>query len=183
MTPQRTPSHSTRYPATLLLFALGLGAVDAQRFGFLKALLSVKIRRRNDDDISAVGMLPPFFLLADSGGMRQRLKEMENRHTPLNDWIHDVLRQQAKHVFHDDARFTQVFDRLEVLLALGSMGVLTGWEAEWTPIGCFYWRGHTRDRFLAEIKESIDSEAARSPFVRSGICGDTPEDCRQYIET
>ena len=53
---------------------------------------------------------------------------------------------------------------------------------DWSPIGCFYWRGETRDRFLAEIRRSLDEEQADSPFIRSGILGKTPEDGLTHIK-
>ena len=88
------------------------------------------------------------------------------------------------HVFHDEAHFTRVFDELEVLISLGNVTLVEGEEYEyhlpWT--GCFFWRGTHRDRFLAEIRESLDAEGNDSPFVTSWTCGKTPDVCRERIE-
>ena len=82
-----------RYPGTLLLYALGLGAVAADRLEFLAGLLSTPIHREQRDDRPAVELLPPFCMFESGGGQVARILEgMERRHAPLNDWIHDLLR-------------------------------------------------------------------------------------------
>lgn len=50
------------YPATLLLYALGLGAIEAGRMGFLAAILKTPIARENREDLPAIKLLPPFCL-------------------------------------------------------------------------------------------------------------------------
>ena len=172
-----------RYPATLLFYALGLGAVEAKRLEFVNSLLTLKIQREQEDDIAAVGILPPSFLLQMGERNLEGLEGVEERVTVLNQWIHNSLRGQTRRVFHDDADFTQAFDKLEILLALGGLGVPSGMGMYWSPVGCFFWRGETRDRFLAEIRQSVDTEQNRSPFLLSGIVGADPEDCLRRIET
>ena len=52
-----------RYPGTLFLYALGLGAVEANRLGFLGKLFSTTIHREHQADITSVVLLPPFKLV------------------------------------------------------------------------------------------------------------------------
>ena len=101
--------------------------------------------------------------------------------TPLNSWVHDTLQRQTRNVFRNSDRFTATFDKLEILLALGSESVPSGREHP-TLLGCFFWRGATRDRFLTDIRESLNALGERSPYVNSGMCGDNPKDCRERIE-
>ena len=49
-----------RYPATLLLYALGLGAVEADQLRFLGHILGTTIHREHQKDMLAVEILPPF---------------------------------------------------------------------------------------------------------------------------
>ena len=48
-----------RYPATRLLYALGLGAVDRRRLEFLHSLLQVKVNTEQNDEMAAVSILAP----------------------------------------------------------------------------------------------------------------------------
>ena len=169
-----------RYPGTLLLYALGIGAIDRNRLEFLQSLFSVKSRRDGGEEMAAIATLAPCVLLPWGG--EKELRDLGRSRTPLNCWVEDCLRKQARNAFPDEGRFIANFDKLEILLALGSQGTVTGLMGDWSPIGCFYWRGETRDRFLAEIRRSLDEEQADSPFIRSGILGKTPEDGLTHIK-
>ena len=169
-----------RYPGTLLLYALGIGAIDRNRLEFLQSLFSVKSRRDGGEEMADIATLAPCVVLPWGG--EKELRDLGRSRTPLNCWVEDCLRKQARNAFPDEGRFIANFDKLEILLALGSQGTVTGLMGDWSPIGCFYWRGETRDRFLAEIKQSLDEEQTDPPFIRSGILGKTPEDGLTDIE-
>ena len=172
-----------RYPGTLLLYALGLGAVEAGRLQFLGRLFGTTVHRENREDIPAVQLLPPFSLFDQGGGKAAQILEgMERRHAPLNDWLHTVLRQPTKRLIPDDNRYTFVFDKFEMLMALGyAHHTKRTNEWYWAPPGAFGYRSQNRDRFLQEIEESISKEKEQSPFVVSGIFGDSAETCTQNI--
>ena len=108
------------YPATLLLYALGIGAVEAGRLQFLKHLLTITLRgeHRPHEDLPAVQILPPSCLFSRGGQEMQILEEMDRRYAPLNDWIYDTLRSHAESIIPDDNRYTLAFDKLEILMAL-----------------------------------------------------------------
>ena len=171
-----------RYPATLLLYALGLGAVDRGRLEFLESLLNVRVHGQRGEDAPAVWSLPPTMLLQSSGSQLHGPGGVKDGRTPLNSWIHDTLLRQTRSALRDSERFTATFDKLEILLALGSEGVPSWMGQHWTIPGCFFWRGTTRNRFLTEIRESLDALGNRSPYVNSGLCGNDPEECRTRIE-
>ena len=81
-----------RYPATLLLYALGVGAIEADRLLFLRLLLDTTLRKKHQKDVIAVQILPPFGLFENGGQvMQQGLEGMDRHYAPLNDWIHDTL--------------------------------------------------------------------------------------------
>ena len=48
----------------------------------------------------------------------QILEGMEHQQFPLNDWIHDTLREYVEPILHDDVRYTLVIDQLEILMML-----------------------------------------------------------------
>ena len=159
-----------RYPATLLLYGLGFGAVEAQRLKFLNCLLTLTVQREHEDDSPVVGMLPPYFLLEMGEGGLQGLEGVKQRVTILNQWIHGSMRSQMTQPYGDDLHFDQVFDKLEVLVALRALSL-----GEAPAVGCFFWRGATRDRFLAEVQQSLQNERASSPFFVSGLLGSDAE--------
>ena len=167
-----------RYPGTLLLYALGLGAVANNRLEFLGRLFATTINREYQKDVSAVQILPPFCLFNDRRNM-QILEGMEKRRSPLNDWLHSALRQPAKRVIPSDDGYTLFFDKLEMLIALG--GAYRE-SSNWAPMGAFIYRDENRNRILQEIEESIVEFQEQSPFVRSGIFGETVEQCSQSLE-
>ena len=107
-----------RYPATLLLYALGIGAVEANRLQFLRCLLDATLRVENQKDVPVVQKLPPSRLSRNGSQQMQILEGMEKHYLPLNDWIHLTLQPYVEPILHDDVRYTLVFDQLEILMML-----------------------------------------------------------------
>ena len=171
-----------RYPATLLLYALGLGAVEAERLQFLRRLLTTTLHREHQEDLLAVLMLPPS-CFSDAGRQMQILEGMDRKRVPLNDWIHKTLQPFAERIIRDNNRYTFVFDKLEILIALSCAHYRGQWsEWYWAPPGAFGYRSDSRVQILQEIKESLSTERDESPFVTCGIFGETAEECKQGLE-
>ncbi len=168
------------YPATLLLYALGLGAVASERLEFLGHIFCARVRQEGGNVWPAVFQLPRI-ALSDSDA-RSHLIGMEKRLAPFSDWIHDKLRKHTKSVIPDD-QYTFDFDKLEILIALGyahhSNKILGSYI---TPIGAFGYRGENTIRIVRDIEASIRTHSHNSPYVRSGIFGDTASDCQQNTE-
>ena len=78
-----------RYPATLLLYALGLGALSSNRLPFLGRLLSTTVIQRNQERRTVAETLPPFCLVENIHPKEamQLLEGMDRKHVPLNDWF------------------------------------------------------------------------------------------------
>ncbi len=172
-----------RYPATLLLYASGLGAIEADQLQFLKHLLATTVRGKRQEDVSAVQILPPFCLFSGGGQVMRHLEGMDQRHAPLNDWIHDTLQPQAERIIHDNNRYTLVFDKLEILMALNyAHHDERPPDRYWAPAGAFGYRSDNRIRIFREIEESLSTMQAESPYVTSGIFGETATECKQGVE-
>ena len=170
------------YPATLLLYALGLGAIKADRLRLLGSLLGTTIRREHKEDLPAVRILPPFCLPLVYRDEMRKLEGMDRRYAPLNDWIHDALRPHAESTISDD-QYTLVFDKLEILIALNYAHKANRTSGSyWAPLGAFGYRSNNRRRIFQEIEESLSTMKAESPYVTSGIFGDTVEECQQGLE-
>ena len=164
-----------RYPATLLLYALGIGAVEGNRLEFLGRLLKTTISEERREDEPAVQALPAAVLWNGDVRVMRLLEGMENRRVPMSDWMHDALRPSAARIVPDDNRYTFVFDKLEILLALGYVHVEP--EHGWAPVGAFCHRNENRNRIVQEIEASLSQTGDESEFVRCGIFGDTADVC------
>ena len=167
-----------RYPATLLLYALGLGAVKAHRLRFLNYMLSVPLYKNPQEDISAVQVLAPSCLF-EHGAQAQHILQGMNT---LSARIHDTLRPRpyAERIIPDASRYTLAFDKLEILMALSYIHQRPQ-DRDYPPPGLFTYHDVNRKRILQEIKESLSTEQDASPFVTSGIFGGTEEECREEL--
>ena len=171
-----------RYPATLLLYALGLGAVEAGRLQFLGRMLTATLHREHQEDLLAVQTLPPS-CFSDVGRQMRILEGMDRKQVPLNNWLHKTLQPFAERIIRDNNRYTLIFDKLEILIALSHAHYRGEWsERYWAPVGAFGYRSESRVRILQEIKGSLSTERDESPFVTCGIFGETAEECKQGLE-
>ena len=173
------------YPATLLLYVLGLGAVVADRLPFLGQMLTTTLRRKHQEDVPAVQILPPccqFQSFLGGAKVMKNLEGMEKRLLPLNDWIHEALRLHVERIIPDSERYTVVFDKLEILMALSYAHEADRSSGRyWVPPGAFGYRSANFNSILREMEESLSAEGNESPFVRSGIFGKTAVDCKQGL--
>lgn len=170
-----------RYPGTLLLYALGLGATEAgrfhpERFHFLGHMLETIINTEHGKGKYAVQMLPPFCLSKNDDAIKN-LEGMEESSTPLNDWLHEQLKQHVRRLIPTDEKYTLIFDKLEILISLSY-----AFQRQGVLRGAFVHRDENRERILQEIKKSLSESKETSPFVKSGIFGKTVEDCSQSVD-
>ena len=173
------------YPATLLLYALGIGAAEGSRYRFLERVLSTKLFREHQEEKLAVRELPPFVLFSPNlsfqgGHVMGILEGMDKRYAPLNDWIHDILRPHTKRILPDDDRYTFVFDKLEILMAL-NYAYHGPQDWYWTLPGAFGYRYGNKNRILQEIRESLDEMGNESPLVTCNIFGKTVDQCSEGL--
>ena len=179
-----------RYPATLVLYALGLGALSSNRLHFLGHMLSTEIPQQNHETKTVSQLLPPNYIFAgfsqvfhDPRKAMRMLEGMEERRTPLSNWIQEAVRQYMGNTAYNSEQYDLVFDKMEILMAL-SCGYhekrAKGWF--WAPIGSFVYRSNTRERVFREIEGSVSTLQHDSPFVSAGIFGETPDECAESIK-
>ena len=177
-----------RYPATLLLYALGLGAVAADHPGslqFLEHLFATKLSREHQEDILAVQTLPPSQLTSHGGAAMKILEGMDRHYEPLNEWIYEAVRPHVERVAPDSNRYRFVFDKLEILMALSyahHAGSESSEDWYWTIPGIFAYQHENRERILQEIRESLNAMGDESPFVTCNIFGRTAGHCMQGLK-
>ena len=178
-----------KYPVTLLLYALGLGAVESQRLEFLRHMFDITVPKglfSQRGNLSATQVFLPYCWGSDlpkyGGDPINILDEMYKRKLMSNEWIHEAIRPHSEHIIHDNSRYALVFDRLEILMALNyAYKVDRPPERYWAPSGGFAHRIDNRDEVFKEIEESLSSMQEKSPFVTSGIFGETVEKCEKEV--
>ena len=174
-----------RYPATLLLYALGLGAIEGERLQFLEYLFSVKLPYNwrfhglEPRQVPAVQLLPPSRMFRSGGSVMNILEDMDDRRVPLNDWICKVLRPYAQRIIPDNNRYILTFVELEMLIALSSLA----YDKESMTLGTFCYRRDNRIRIIDKIEDSISTLGNNSPFVICRIFGETDKMCKDKLRT
>ena len=110
------------------------------------------------------------------------LEGMYGRKLMLNDWIHEAVRPHAVRIIPDESRYTFVFDTLEILMALSYAYKDDQTSGQyWAPLGGFALRRDNRVQVFKEIEESLSTMHDKSPFVTSGIFGETAEECKKGL--
>ena len=174
-----------RYPGTLLLYALGLGALAAEKLHFLEQLFGTPVHREQGEDVSAVEYLPPFGGFDALGDDAKILEGMDQKHAPLNEWIHEVLREPVRRMVPQDDEYTRLFDKLEMLIALSAARHYDVRHPGEFPVfvaGAFGYRAKNAKAISREIRDSVATGGSSSPFVAAGIIGDTAEECIRWLD-
>lgn len=169
-----------RYSATLLLYAFGLGAAMSGNYRALAVLFATTVQRDRRDPARALEHVAPANLLQDGQRIFQLLPQMERRHVPLSDWLHELLKPVVRRELYDMSSYTLFFDRLEILIAL-AYAVGDSTDHFWAPPGAYGYRRDTRDRNLAILRSEIAGDGATSAFVDCRAFGSTAAQCELRI--
>ena len=166
------------YPAILLLYALGLGALASDRLEFLSQMLGVRISV-GDMDGQTVSILPALFgsmkLPMSLSGMA--LDDQASPRLALNQAV--VLSTQGaiatgSRQLINNTHYFLIEWRFSLLLAFRRY-----YEGKhyWAPLGLYVFRRANRIRILGEIHESLTSRGEFSPFIRirDSWCGFVPQ--------
>ena len=152
-----------KYPATLLLYAAGMGAIANGNFQMLKKLFSVNLRHLNREQnileaSSAAGVMVD--------GLAQILYGKPRR-TPMSDYLAELLFPMATS-FVSDPEF--LFDTLEIMIALTHLDRAKDPSSEqWIPLGRFCWKHDTSP--TARLFADADRENANWPPLKAGMFG------------
>lgn len=157
----------------LLLYALGLGAVEAGRLWFLERMLATGLYPGHQQEpFAARELAPPFGYIYRNS-------------IAVNDQMADILRPHAERTSLEGDRYTLVFEKLDILTALniayyeGSVG-----SQEW------YWKNmvafrcehrEPRRQIIQEIEDSLTTMEEASPFVTCNLFGRTKKRCPQMV--
>jgi len=138
----------SQYPAALLLYAGGVGALAGDRYDNLRAvvlephLLYHRERRMAIEVLNAETLMDP--------AQAARVAGLPKTFAPMSDRLATDLRPLVADVVPDEARFDRLFDRFEYLLGLV---YLDATKAAWAPTGRF-----AADQYGTGVDQVVDAE-------------------------
>lgn len=160
------------YPASLLLYAFGVGAVATERWASLHAMFNATVARENREDKRVVELAPVWALFELGADVMKSLPQRDREFTPLQNHLESLLLPLFRPNFPSEEAFRIAFDRLEILAALSyAIPAIEKGERYWTLPGSYGWRHDNRQRIFGEIRTSLQTLGDCSPFVTSGIVG------------
>lgn len=143
-----------RYPALLTYYAMGVGAVSGQKYGFLFKLLATPVRlERKSGYVSE--LLSPYDVV--SGGAQNLLPGQSGKKTPLSNYIATNFTQILPRDI-TSMRFDTSFDIFEILTALVDIDrsypeeLPDGKSIYGFPVGRYVWRRDAIDNMLEDLK-------------------------------
>lgn len=165
-----------RYPATLLLYAFGLGAVLAERWDSLHAMFSGVVVREHREDKRVVELVPVWALFEFGGDGMKILPGREREYTPLNNRIASQMWNLVGKAFQSEPAFNLAFDWFEVLAALNyAIPTVEKSGNYWTLPGAYGWRRDNMRRIVSAIRQDLTTAGDKSTFVTSALVGKSAE--------
>lgn len=185
-----------RLPALLCVYAIGLAAVDRDNFGALRAVTTDVEFRDVNRRVPLLGALHPGRVLYDELGAQGLAFEVETGKAPTDDDLDGLrtrrlgrkftpasivlqawLREPLRATIPDDVRYTETFDRLEMLLALVATDVrtaaaATGQYPDGPAFGNFTWRYKYEPTPPEQrLKAEFDTAGPAWPPLSGGLLG------------
>lgn len=166
------------YPALLLVYASGVGAVLAGRYDTLAVLVSMKTRKDNEHAPLVRALVHTDVISSD---LLKRRPELERHKTPTSDHLFEILKGPLGSFVIDEVEYQAAFDRFEYLYALihGDIGEKEGMFGRiWGPVGCFLWRKGIQEEVERELAQRGDDW----PPLKAGLFGGSVERAKQVKE-
>jgi hypothetical protein len=156
-----------KYPAALLFYCLGIGAVAGENWAALRGLFKLPIIREHHEDKRAVELLALWELYEHNGQMMRILPGRDRNHTPLQNHVEELLLPMFREHVPSEEAFHVMFDKFEMLSAL-AYAAPQDWAkgiGYWAPPGSYGWRSSNRERIFKELREQVAAGQA-SPLTQ-----------------
>jgi hypothetical protein len=166
-----------RYPALLLFYAGGIGAIASSRYENLAALFyQAKVKENSKEDSTAIGLHHMAALTHDH---QKAIPGRDREHTPLSNHVFEVLRDTLRPLVPDDSDYIKYFHFFEIFVGLVFMeaeGIAMGEGGRaWAPVGRYGWehRQVYPHPFYAEniLWSEQERLGAAWPPLRAGMFG------------
>ncbi len=161
------------YPAVLVLYGGGLGAVIGSREEQLAPLLdSATIRDQGEWKKVALVLSG---VAAISSKVAMRLPGLDRRHTATSDHLCEVERPWVEELEPDQESYERSFDRWEYLLGLAMFDLTRQAHGRgYAPVGRLSWRGNYGGGIEVALEQEVASAGPTWPLLRAGLFGRDP---------
>jgi hypothetical protein len=171
-----------RYPACLIMYAFGLGAIAADNLDVLGELFSINIVQEDRDNMLSIAALHPIRMFENGTRDTKLLPGKELYHLPLSSWIEDFYCSLGEKLFQNGKAYRAGFDKLEFLWTLAfAYSIRNSTGHYWVPAGNYIFRGGSCDQLVKEVRRSLLDDGENSPYVKSRIFGTTVKDCEEIL--
>jgi hypothetical protein len=174
--------HLHRYPAILMTYAVGIGAVAGDRPDLLAALLRSRAILERETLKPIALELPADAAFINT--IANRLPEMARHHTPASDRIYDALLPLlVDDLISAEQEFAGRFDRFECILALVRYDLSRGdSERGWATGGRFIWRREDGHRVDDDVRAEVAEMKEGWPLLREGLFQGSTERLEMAID-
>ena len=191
------------FPILPVVYAGALAALQHDNYRALRAIaIDATVRDMRDGRLPLIGrahpwrpfshleMVPQILALRAGGheATRQVVDDLAagrkgKRYTPVSDYLHDMLRPKFQTELPDDSDYSDLFDRVEVFLALLALDQSAQRRGESVFVdgpnyGRFTWRSqykYTGERPQTPLVRELDDQKAEWPPLQAGLFGGSVE--------
>lgn len=170
------------YPALLLAYGCGIGAVAAKRYGNLASTL-FRSRRQNfslqTDEPLVVALDSNEIIYPDAA--QHAVNPGQRNYTPVNDYLFRTLREPFKDTLPRDVSFEQCFNRFEYLWTLIRLDVKADLKYSSSPwfVGRYLWNDRKlydyKETELQRLYEEMDQGGESWAGLKAGLFGGSLE--------
>lgn len=170
------------FPSSMLLYALGIGAVQRGNLTLLRELFLGETRA-NNRELTFAEVLPPACAYNEDHGPAQFLIGYQRHGHAMNKYLHDQLRPHFLRLIPREKAYTLAFDKFEILLALAfTHHQNRSKDNFWAPPGLWFHHPENREQVFKEIGTSLSDEGKESVYVKSQLFGSTHnESCDRFV--
>ena len=178
------------YPALLLTYAGGIGAVASGNYTNLNTLLHVAVPDLVSQSNPRTGVTAFYDFFTRTADAFKVVPGHEKNYVPRSEYLYKLLQPMIDDILFLGADYERVFDRFEILLSL-EFGHLFEHEVDrvWAPVGRFGWkhtgRGTEGSPLVHLIAEGEQQEENWGP-IKAGLFGGSyerfAEIAKQFLE-
>ena len=172
-------SRLRKYPVLLLFYSGGIAALAAGKYGNLASLIA----RAKGSKFGEPKELPLALLLTQEDVISKKLGQWvhnpgEVNFTPVNDYLHQILREPLREVIPRDAHYTNCFDRFEYLWVMSYLDLQRQFKhtRRWV-IGGFLWRDQkqydSQETVLDQLFNEMEAASDAWAGLKAGLFGGT----------
>ena len=166
-------------PAAFVLYAAGISAIAAEKYGTLNLLLTGCLRRDSGKEKQLIDGVAAQVCVQKGIGSWLYPTLGGDPKTPGSDWLHDRLKPSLSTLVGGEERFTELFSRFEFFLSMayfelarmGSIACVPGWM----PHGRYIWNRSSGSSMSAVFRKEVLGQRAEWPPLVAGMFSGNPE--------